>query len=89
MNDWIDVNELNSSIDPSPWPTNWRELLIKTPCCDRCGTVYADKLYCLNDYTSDLIVCRGCSDDYHAYIKQFVDEVRKIKEDRKKNQVAE
>lgn len=76
------IDELKSTPEPSEWPRNWRDLYDKCPKCDRCGTVHADKLYCLNEYIADLVVCRNCSNDYHRHVKQFVDDVRKLKQER-------
>lgn len=59
------------------WPTNWRELCDKMPRCDRCKTIYADKLYCLSERHPDVLVCRKCSDDYHQHIQDFVDNIKK------------
>ncbi len=60
------------------WPENWRELNSKCPSCDRCGTIFSDRLFHLNENPKhvDILVCRSCSDDYHKYIQEFVDEIR-------------
>jgi hypothetical protein len=62
-----------------PWPVNWRELLDKSPKCDRCKTVYS-KLYCLSEEYPNITVCASCISDYHAHIKDFVDDIKKNKD---------
>lgn len=77
----MDYSELmlSTTDEPYPWPKNWRELYEKCPKCDRCGTIYANKLYLLSEVHANIYVCGRCSDDYHQHIQDFIDEITQKK----------
>ena len=68
--------------DPSPWPSNWKELLHKSPSCDRCGTTLMPKLYLLSEQYPNIEVCYHCSMAYWEHIKKFVDDINERKKNR-------
>lgn len=75
------MTECNKYGEQDPWPSNWKEILNRCPRCDRCGINVMPRLYCLPEFPN-IQICHLCCDDYHEYIKKFVDDINEAKKQR-------